>query len=211
MSAEPLKPSETAVVVIDMLNDFVTGAPKCERAQAIIPNIRALRGVIPALKDIVGYMEDVALMGDRAGATEAAYSKMTGVLMHFYGQAKEAAKGILDALGEAIKKPLIDAAKLITQWSIAIIEVINNNRALVVAGMLVGVAVATLGVALVGLGVIVGGLSFAFGGLATAASVRRRCSIMPESTIRAKNIEVIDMMDVSRASAFGLLLMLLPS
>lgn len=42
MTAGSLKPGETAVVVIDMLNDFVTGALKCDRAQAIIPNIKAL-------------------------------------------------------------------------------------------------------------------------------------------------------------------------
>ncbi len=42
MDVEKIKPSETAVVVIDMLNDFITGALKCERAQAIIPNIKAL-------------------------------------------------------------------------------------------------------------------------------------------------------------------------
>ncbi len=42
MTSEKLRPSETAVVVIDMLNDFITGALKCDRAQMIIPNIRAL-------------------------------------------------------------------------------------------------------------------------------------------------------------------------
>jgi nicotinamidase-related amidase len=31
-----------ALVVIDMLNDFVTGSLKCDRAQRIIPNIRRL-------------------------------------------------------------------------------------------------------------------------------------------------------------------------
>jgi len=31
-----------AIVIIDMLNDFVTGSLKCERAQRIIPNIRKL-------------------------------------------------------------------------------------------------------------------------------------------------------------------------
>jgi len=31
-----------AVIVIDMLNDFVTGKLKCERAQKIIPNIKRL-------------------------------------------------------------------------------------------------------------------------------------------------------------------------
>ncbi|MEM2203424.1 MAG: isochorismatase family cysteine hydrolase [Sulfolobales archaeon] len=31
-----------SVIVIDMLNDFVTGALKCERAQRIIPNLKKL-------------------------------------------------------------------------------------------------------------------------------------------------------------------------
>ncbi len=31
-----------AIIIIDMLNDFVTGSLKCERAQRIIPNIQKL-------------------------------------------------------------------------------------------------------------------------------------------------------------------------
>ncbi len=31
-----------ALIVVDMLNDFVTGSLKCERAQRIVPNIRKL-------------------------------------------------------------------------------------------------------------------------------------------------------------------------
>jgi nicotinamidase-related amidase len=42
MSAENLKPAESAIVVIDMLNDFITGSLKVEPARAIIPNIKAL-------------------------------------------------------------------------------------------------------------------------------------------------------------------------
>jgi nicotinamidase-related amidase len=33
----------SAVLVIDMLNDFVTGKLKCERAKRIIPNLKKLR------------------------------------------------------------------------------------------------------------------------------------------------------------------------
>lgn len=33
---------KTAVIVVDMLNDFVTGVLKCERAPRIIPNIQRL-------------------------------------------------------------------------------------------------------------------------------------------------------------------------
>ncbi len=42
MGAQALVANETAVVVIDMLNDFIAGSLKCERARAIIPNIKAL-------------------------------------------------------------------------------------------------------------------------------------------------------------------------
>jgi nicotinamidase-related amidase len=34
--------SEYAVILVDMLNDFVTGSLKCDRAQHIIPNLRKL-------------------------------------------------------------------------------------------------------------------------------------------------------------------------
>ena len=42
MATQKLKPSETAVVVIDMLNDFISGSLKVDRAEAIVPNIKAL-------------------------------------------------------------------------------------------------------------------------------------------------------------------------
>lgn len=58
MTAETLKPNETAVVVIDMLNDFVTGALKCERAQMIIPNIKALAEAARAAGAHVVYSND---------------------------------------------------------------------------------------------------------------------------------------------------------
>ena len=35
-------PEKKAVIIIDMLNDFVTGNLKCERAQRIIPNLKRL-------------------------------------------------------------------------------------------------------------------------------------------------------------------------
>ncbi len=31
-----------ALIIVDMLNDFVTGSLKCDRAQRIIPHIREL-------------------------------------------------------------------------------------------------------------------------------------------------------------------------
>ena len=42
MTMQALTPSETAVVVVDMLNDFISGSLKVDRAEAIVPNIKAL-------------------------------------------------------------------------------------------------------------------------------------------------------------------------
>jgi len=54
---------KTAVVVIDMINDFVTGALKCERALRIIPNIQRLLGFARKKKMSIIYTNDTHLPG----------------------------------------------------------------------------------------------------------------------------------------------------
>jgi len=53
-----------ALIVIDMLNDFVTGSLKCERAQRIIPNIRRLIEAARRKGLPVIYANDSHLEGD---------------------------------------------------------------------------------------------------------------------------------------------------
>ena len=53
-----------AILVIDMLNDFVTGGLKCERAQRIIPNIRKLLDAARRKKVPVIYVGDAHLESD---------------------------------------------------------------------------------------------------------------------------------------------------
>lgn len=53
-----------AVLVIDMLNDFVTGKLKCERAQPIIPNIARLNKVARQNNVDVIYLNDAHLASD---------------------------------------------------------------------------------------------------------------------------------------------------
>jgi len=47
-----------AVIIVDMLNDFVTGDLKCERAQHIIPNLKRLAEAARAHKVPVIYSND---------------------------------------------------------------------------------------------------------------------------------------------------------
>jgi nicotinamidase-related amidase len=50
-----------ALIVVDMLNDFVTGNLACERAQRIIPNISRLADASRRVGDIVVYSNDAHL------------------------------------------------------------------------------------------------------------------------------------------------------
>lgn len=52
---------KTAIIVIDMINDFVTGVLKTERAQRIIPNIQHLLAFVRKKKIPIVYTNDAHL------------------------------------------------------------------------------------------------------------------------------------------------------
>ena len=54
---------KTAIIVVDMINDFVTGTPKCESASKIIPNIQRLLNFARKKKIPIIYMNDTHLPG----------------------------------------------------------------------------------------------------------------------------------------------------
>jgi nicotinamidase-related amidase len=58
-----VNPVKTAIIVIDMLNDFVTGSLKCERAQRIIPNIQRLLYFARKKRIPIIYTNDTHLPG----------------------------------------------------------------------------------------------------------------------------------------------------
>lgn len=53
-----------AILVIDMLNDFVTGKLKCERAKRIIPNLKKLVAEARKKGIVLIYSSDAHLKGD---------------------------------------------------------------------------------------------------------------------------------------------------
>lgn len=121
----------------------------------LFPNIRALRGVIPALAAIEEFGEDVAAMADRAGATEAAYEKMADTLSFQWDQVKAAASDALLTIGESVKDSLGKAAKWIKVAADRIAEFIRQNKALVETIAKVAAALVILGVAMLAVGKIV--------------------------------------------------------
>ena len=117
----------------------------------LFPDVRALRGVLPALQNIEGVTDDLRQMQDSAGTTQEAFDKMAETLMHSFNQVKQTVMGVLAAIGEQLAEPLDKAAKAIKVWGANVIELVARNKDLVVgiaklAAITVGVGVATIAV-----------------------------------------------------------------
>ncbi len=136
----------------------------------LFPNKRALRGVIPALKNMKGFSEDIAAMRTAGGATETAYKKMTSTLMHGFNQLKQGAMVAFSVIGEALAGPLSKAAKAIREYAGYITGLIQKNKGLVVAAAKVVAVIAAVGGVLVAVGVAGSALAFVFGGIASIIS-----------------------------------------
>ena len=129
----------------------------------LFPNVRAIRGVIPALKNMAGFQKDLQLMAKRAGATQEAYDKMAGTLAHLFGQVKESAKVVLSVTGEALAKSLTKAAETIKKYAKGIVDLIQKNQDVVVTIAKIVAIVGAAGIALIILGSVVSGIGAAFG------------------------------------------------
>jgi len=137
----------------------------------LFPDARALRGVIPALQNMAGFADDIRLMATSAGATDAAYRKMSGTLAHSIEQIKAAMKDALIGIGEALSGPLKDLGERIKAWGTWIRNLIEQNGDLIRQIAAVTAIVLGLGAALVVVGTVVSSAATVVGALASAVSM----------------------------------------
>ena len=133
----------------------------------LFPNVRALRGVLPALKNMEGFAGDLAVMANKAGATDVAFEKMSKTLSASFASLKQSALLALSLIGEALADNVGKAAKLITRITGNIQNFIKKNKSLVVSTAKVVLITGAIGTALIALGMSAGVMAFAFGGLAS--------------------------------------------
>ena len=136
----------------------------------LFPKIRALRGVLPALRNMQGFVEDIELMKNRAGMTETAYAKMSKTLSMAFNRLKQAGMLALSVIGEALAEDLRKVASVFMRVISAVTTFIKQNKKLVVTAAKVVGIVALIAAGLLTLGAIAGTLSFAIGGLLTIVS-----------------------------------------
>jgi len=137
----------------------------------LFPNIRALKGVLPALKNLAGFTEDMEVMAKRSGAATAAYKKMSGTLDESFKRIKQTGLLVLSVIGESLAEPIKKASQRIVKLGRAIADLLSKNRDLVVTIAKVAAIVAMAGVAFVTLGLTIKTLAVAFGGVAAVVGV----------------------------------------
>ena len=137
----------------------------------LFPNVRALKGVLPALQNISGFTEDMAIMAQRTGAANTAYEKMAGTLAESFKRVKQAGLLVLSVVGESLADSLKKVSDRIVKLARMVAELVSKNRDLVVAVAKVIAVVAVAGVALVTLGLTIKALAVGFGGVAAVVGV----------------------------------------
>ena len=132
----------------------------------IFPNLRALRGIFPAISKMQGFSEDLEGMANRAGNVDTAFEKIKGPLF-FWNQGLEIAKNIMLEIGGAVTSAILPYKDAILAAAKATAMLIRNNKGVVVAVAASAAGVGLLGVALIGMGMAAFLASFACGALAT--------------------------------------------
>lgn len=139
-----------------------------EAIAQLFPESRALKGVLPALRNMKGFEKDMAAMANRAGATENAYSNLANTMTTKFGQVREAIKQAAEEIGEALVVDLKAGADAIKEIGKYVAEWIDRHRTLVnVVGKSV-LIVGALGGALMAVAGVAKTAAWAIGGVALA-------------------------------------------
>ncbi|KKK87379.1 hypothetical protein LCGC14_2753830, partial [marine sediment metagenome] len=109
----------------------------------VFPNIRALRGVFPAISKLEGFSTDLGAMANRAGNVNTAFEKMKGPLL-FWNQGLEQARNIMVEIGVAIADVILPYKDSLESAGKTIEEFVKNNKRLVavIAAVAAGLLIA---------------------------------------------------------------------
>lgn len=137
----------------------------------IFPNKRAIRGVLPAVASLADLTGDLAAMAARAGATEAAFKKMSQTLAFQFRRLWRAVVVVFIEIGDAVQKSVSRVVDWIGKATAAIRGWISRNRELVVTIGHIAVIVALTGAALLIFAFAVQAVGYALSGLAAVLGI----------------------------------------
>ena len=137
--------SEGLLGVFERLNQLPPDA-----ISKLFPNIRALKGVLPALQNVEGFADDIAAMGNRTGSTEEAFKKMSATMSAAFDSAKQSALGVMAVIGESMSPVLSNLFGQFTAMAQSTMGWVGANQ-----GLVVGLAAMVAMVGATGAGLLV--------------------------------------------------------
>jgi len=136
---------------------------KPEQVAKLFPNIRALRGIIPALRNLDEYASDLELMKNSAGATEIAFRKMSDTMMFQLDRSRMLLKDIAVSVGKSLAPMVEGLIDKFQEWGKYLRGVVEKNKGLVVSlaklsaiAFGVGMSLFVLGTALIWTAMVMG-------------------------------------------------------
>jgi len=126
-----------------------------EQIAEIFPNVRAIKGVIPAMRDLTGMKDDLQEMQNAGGSTEEQFGKMADTMMHKFAQLKEAITIVGVEIGTALVDMVSNGAKSIKDIATDIAAWIKENKELIQTFAKIVLYVGGIGLALLAAGKII--------------------------------------------------------
>ena len=120
----------------------------------LFPNVRAIRGVLPALQNMQGFTDDLAVMANKAGATDVAFEKMSKTLSATFASLKQASLAVLAAIGETLASDIAKAANAISKIIGKVHDFVVANKTLVATIAKIVLVVGGVGTTFLVLGMI---------------------------------------------------------
>ncbi len=109
-------------------------------------------------------------LGDRAGATDKAFKKMSNTLAFLFGQLGASFTDVLISLGDAVAGILKVALPAIQTVLKAVSDFIKDNKELAASVALIGAAMVVLGPIVAAVATVIGSLGFALAGIGIIAA-----------------------------------------
>lgn len=123
-----------------------------ETITKLFPNIRAVKGLLPVLKNLKAFKKDVSDLESRAGVTNKAFREITKTLTFLFNQVKQSGIGIFRDIGEELAGALKDAKSDILAVINAVSNFVRVNKQYAVTAVKVILAVSAIGTALIAVG-----------------------------------------------------------
>jgi hypothetical protein len=127
--------------------------------QLDFPEIRAAGGIAALAGDMGGFLMDMKLMRNAAGAADEAFEKMSGGVISNFNKIWAIIKDIGISIGKALAPEMEKFAEWMKVSGKAVSDWIEKNQGLVVSYAKIAVGLTTLGIALVVFGTIIGGVA----------------------------------------------------